>query len=58
MYILLMIIRATIVNIQVALTILYLPKNERIVIIRSAKLVTKEPIKNGFISTKVKDFVE
>jgi len=58
MYILLMINRTTIVNIQVALMILYLPKNERIVIIRRAKLVTKAPIKNGLMSAKVKAFAE
>jgi len=53
-----MINRTTIVNIQVAPMILFLPKNERIVIIRRAKLVIKEPIKNGLMSTKVKAFVE
>jgi hypothetical protein len=53
-----MINRTTIVNIKVTLMILYLPKNERIVIIRRAKLVTKEPIKNGLMSTKAKAFEE
>ena len=53
-----MINRTTIVNIQVALMILYFPKNEKIVINRRAKLVTKEPIKNGLMSTKVKAFAE
>ena len=58
MYILLMINRTTIVNIQVALMILYLPKNERIVINKRAKLVTNEPTKNGLMSTKVNAFAE
>jgi hypothetical protein len=53
-----MIKRTAIVNIQVALMILYLPKNERIVIIRRARLVPKEPIKNGLMLTKVKALVE
>ena len=53
-----MINRTTIVNIQVALMILYFPKNEKIVIIKRARLVTKEPIKNGLMSAKVKVFVE
>jgi hypothetical protein len=53
-----MIIRTTIVNIQVALMILYLQKNERIVIIRRARLVTNAPTKNGLMSTKVKAFAE
>ena len=53
-----MINRTTIVNMQVALMILYLPKNERIVIIRRARAVTKEPTKNGLMSTKVKTFAE
>jgi hypothetical protein len=57
-YILLMINRTTIVNIHVAFMILYLPKNERIVIISRAKLATKAPIKNGLMSAKVKAFVE
>jgi len=50
--------RTTIVNTQVAMTNLYLPKNERIVIISRARLVTKEPIKKGLISIKVKAFEE
>jgi len=58
MYMPLTIKRATIVNIQVAIMTLYLPKNERIVIIRRARLVTKEPIKKGLISTKVKALAE
>ena len=58
LYIPLMISRTTIVNIEIVLIILYLAKNERIVIIRRAKLVTKEPIKNGLMSTKVKALVE
>ena len=53
-----MINRAAIVKIQVALIILYLPKNDRIIIIKRVKLVTKEPIKNGLMSIKVKTFVE
>jgi hypothetical protein len=53
-----MINRTTIVNIHVAFMILYLPKNERIVIISRAKLATKAPIKNGLMSAKVKAFVE
>jgi hypothetical protein len=51
-----MINRTAIVNIQVAVMILYLPKNERIVITRRAKLVTIEPIKNGLMSTNVNAF--
>ncbi len=58
MYILLMINRITIVNIHIALVILYLPKSERVVIIRRAKPVTTEPIKNGLMSATVKGFVE
>ena len=46
------------VNIQVALMILYLEKNKRIVITSNARLVTKEPIKNGLMSTKVNVLVE
>jgi hypothetical protein len=53
-----MINRTTIVNIQVAVMTLYFRKNERIVINSRAKLVTKAPIKNGFISEKVKACVE
>jgi hypothetical protein len=52
-----MINRTTIVNIQIALMILYFPKNEKVVIIKRARLVTKEPIKNGLMSAKVKVFV-
>ncbi|MES1215351.1 MAG: hypothetical protein ABUT20_07535 [Bacteroidota bacterium] len=58
MYIFLMINRITIVNIHVALMILYLRKNERIVIVRRAKLVTSDPSKNGLMSAKVKTFEE
>jgi hypothetical protein len=52
-----MINSVTIVNIQIALMILYLPKYERIDIIKRARAVTKEPTKNGLMSTKVKAFV-
>lgn len=52
-YILLMITRTMMVKMQVATIILNLPKNERMVIARSANAQDNAPIKKGFKSVKV-----